>query len=136
MRRIPNLAEAGANRIVKEVAQEMLRDLILITPVDTSKALSNWQASQSFPILDDIDPYFPGNFGSTRGPSSSAAIRVGASNVRRKLKGTVLYISNNADYITKLNRGSSRQAPAGFVEGAVMRASRSVRSKRLFRGSP
>jgi hypothetical protein len=133
MRAIPKRAETSANRIAKEVSADLITDLIVITPVDTSKALSNWQAGQSFPLLDEVDAFFEGVFGSTRGPSSAAAIKSGQSNIRRKLSGSTLYISNNADYISKLNSGSSTQAPSGFVEGAVARARRSVRSKKLFK---
>lgn len=134
MERMSDRIEAGLNRVVKEVAVKLVSDLIATTPVDTSKAISNWRASQTFPLTDEIDAHVPGHFGSTRGMSSAKALADAKSNIARKEPGSTLYISNSAEYITELNNGSSQQAPAGFVQGAVDRARRTISKKKLLRG--
>ena len=43
-----------------------------------------------------------------------------------------MFVSNNVKYITRLNDGYSRQAPAGFVQSAIRKAvTQDIRS---FRG--
>lgn len=131
---MPRRIEIGLNRVAKEVAIYLVKDLVDTTPVDTSKALSNWIVNQDFPLGIDLDPHYPGSGGSTRAESSRVSIADATDGIRRKEPGSVLYISNYVEYITKLNQGSSRQAPAGFVEGAVDRARRTISKKKLLRG--
>ncbi len=44
-----------------------------------------------------------------------------------KYRGGRLFLSNNVPYISRLNDGSSGQAPAGFVQAAIARASGELR---------
>lgn len=133
MERMPGELEDGLNRVAKEVAVSLIDDLIMMTPVDTSKALSNWRAGQAYPLTDEIDAHVPGNFGSTRGLSASKASGDAKVNISKKEPGVTLYISNSAEYITELNNGSSKQAPAGFVEASVSRAKRTIKSKSVLK---
>jgi hypothetical protein len=101
-------------------AKELLKTLIYQTPVDTSTARSNWQVSIAAPIFNYIEAYEYGSFGSTARVSSQAAIFVGNEKLKEKKPGQSIFITNNAPYIRDLNSGTSRQAPAGFIEASVL----------------
>jgi hypothetical protein len=42
-----------------------------------------------------------------------------------------VYISNNLPYIDRLNKGHSKQAPAGFIESAINAGLTAIRKARL-----
>ncbi len=107
------------SEVAKQVAFNVAVDLISVTPVDTSNALSNWQVSLNEPVSKEINPYFPGLFGSTESQSENAAFSAAKSILDQKKPGEVIFISNVVDYIVDLDRGSSRQEPSGFVYRAV-----------------
>ncbi len=102
------------------VATAVVTDLALVTPVDTSEAISNWIVALGAPSRQTIGPHFAGDFGSTFGASSSQTISEAKAVLKAKAPGQAIYISNNLTYIEDLNNGSSRQAPAGFVERAEL----------------
>lgn len=112
--------ETGANEIKKDVARGIIKDLIPATPVDTSRALSNWIASNGAAHKYSILPHVSGHFGSTRGTSMSAALADAMAVIEKAKPGVPIFITNNLLYIRALNAGSSRQAPAGFVERSAL----------------
>ncbi len=118
-RRVAKLDEEASKAAVK-VALTIIGDLVYVTPVDTSQALSNWQASLNSPVDSKIPPHFPGQQGSTQKASASAALEAARSVLSGKKPGDKIYISNVLPYIRRLNDGYSAQAPAGFVERAVL----------------
>lgn len=117
--RAKTATELGNTR-AKAVAEVIVRELLLHTPVDTSKAVSNWQVGLGTPVGREIPAYVPGKKGSTRQASVSEALAYAQFRIAQKRAGEPLYISNLVDYIGDLNAGSSRQAPAGFVERALL----------------
>lgn len=122
-----DLAEKASKRSIR-MATNILQELVYTTPVDTSTALSGWQISLKEPPSTTQYTFFYGSKGSTQGVSASAAMAVGIATLEAKQPGETVYISNLTDYIGELNRGSSAQAPAGFVERAVMIGKNSVRN--------
>lgn len=104
------------------VALTVLGELVYKTPVDTSQALSNWQVSliSPLPIGGEIDPYFPGERGSSQRSSAQAAIEQARRVLNGKLPGDTIYLSNVLPYIVPLNNGHSGQQAAGWVERATM----------------
>lgn len=88
------------------------------TPVDTGHARSNWIPSIGAPATDVVTS-------EDAGPHDAGVAAVLAF----KLGQGALYESNNAPYITALDLGHSHQAPAGFVESAVDRASATVQQR-------
>lgn len=108
------------NNVSIEAAELILNDLLTVTPVDTSKALSNWQASLDVEPDTILPAYYPGAFGSTAIISREAALEAAQKIFAAKKPGQRLYISNLLPYIRRLNDGSSDQAPAGFIERAVL----------------
>ena len=65
------------------------------------------------------------------GQSARAAYEAGKAVLRTKRIGDTVYISNLAEHIVYLNQGSSTQAPAGFVEQAIMVAKAKLRTTKI-----
>ena len=86
------------------------------TPVDTGWARSNWIPN----IGEPLDAPVGSRSNVSTGPQNQAEAGIAGYTLS---KGRV-YISNNVPYILRLNEGSSRQAPAGFVQRAVAKAVR------------
>lgn len=127
------LAQAVANggvRAVKEVTEKVGVTVVYATPVDTSRARLNWQGTVGAPAEGVLKPYplrpsSPGD-----GPRTAiASIKAAASDYTGQREG--VFITNNLDYIDDLNNGSSSQAPANFVEQAVMVGVRAVSNVRI-----
>jgi hypothetical protein len=88
------------------------------TPVDTGWARANWIANVSTPLTSPV-----GMRDAAGVSQASAAQQQGLGKVLAyKIQAGPVYISNNVDYIVKLNDGSSRQAPSGFVQRAIQEA--------------
>lgn len=104
----------------KQCAEAILADLVRSTPADTSQAISNWQIGVGSKPSDKVAPYFKGEKGSTALQSGTAALAAGREVLRTKRPGQTMFISNVLPYIHRLNEGSSKQAPAGFVERAIL----------------
>lgn len=116
---ITRIHEIGSQRAIK-TALAIVSDLATVTPVDTSQALSNWQVSLNTPVGNIIDAYYTGSKGSTQELSAVDTIRKAREVLSHKKPGEDIHISNLLRYIAKLNEGSSKQEPAGFVERAVL----------------
>ncbi len=119
MEKMANEIEFKLSDVAVHVALYIVGDLAYKTPVDTSNALSNWQVTLSTPASSEISPYYAGSEGSTQLASASETFDVAYNVLASKKPGEAIYISNLADYINKLNEGSSAQRPAGFVERAT-----------------
>lgn len=129
-RRIDKLDEEASKAAV-QVALTILGDLVYVTPVDTSQALSNWQVSLEKPASDSIPPYYPGEQGSTQRASAQAALDAARAVLRGKKPGDTIYLSNVLPYIRRLNDGYSAQAPAGFVERAALLGRKQARKVKI-----
>jgi hypothetical protein len=79
------------------------------TPVDTGNARANWIPSIGQPHDGEV--------------SGNGAHDAGVAQLARyQLSAGPVHITNAAPYIDALNHGSSKQAPALFVESAIDRA--------------
>lgn len=115
------------NEAKKHVANAIVRYLVNITPVDTSQALSNWQARDGSPVLSSIGPYVPGSAGSTQSVSAQAAMEAAAQVIALAKPGETIYLSNVLPYIKRLDQGSSSQHPGGFVHASTIVGKLSLR---------
>jgi len=101
-------------KLVRKVALAVDQVLVLGTPVDTGRARSNWQVQiGAAPTGTLPEPATP-----------QAGVQRAFDNARAVIPlagadGVELHITNNLDYIGRLNEGWSAQAPAGYVEAAV-----------------
>lgn len=112
--------EESASKLAADVALTIVGDLAYKTPVDTSKALSNWIVTLNDPSTNKIPPHFPGVKGSTQRASAAETIAEAKRVLAQKKPGQAIFISNNQPYIRRLNDGYSKQQPAGFVQRAVL----------------
>lgn len=110
----------AASELASSVARVIQKDLITVTPVDESTALSNWVLTVEEPFDLYLDAYVPGEAGSTQVESGQLALAQGEQQLALKKPGDPIFITNNAPYIRRLNEGWSKQAPAGFVERSVL----------------
>lgn len=122
--------ENNAPKAVGEVAYAIAPILVYATPVDTSRARSNWIGTIGSPSTQVLfsKPDEPGD-ASLGGKVAISSISAVAKAYKGEPGG--IFITNNNEYIQQLNRGSSGQAPAMFVEKAVVSAVRSLKTVKL-----
>jgi len=102
----------SADKFLRKFTMDFVRDLILLTPVDTGYARSNW-----FFGLDRVD-----NISAEASKTGSPSINRCASFVSGLKAGGIFFIVNNVPYIMPLEYGHSDQAPEGMARVAVERA--------------
>jgi hypothetical protein len=108
------LEDLGAHN--KEFIQEIVNQESRATPIDTGLSSSNWFVSKS--PLDRTYRYTGvGNAGPLK-----AQQRAQSTLDRFTKKLSTIYVQNNVDYLDELNMGKSKQAPAGFIDIALMNA--------------
>lgn len=140
MNRLAVIVPLVGNDVAKQVASTIMNDLVQVTPVDVGKALSNWAVTLNAPSFEPIPAYAPSPRGSMKrgqwthavDPSITAQANVpptleaAQAIIDAKLSGQPLFITNNVDYIVALDQGTSDQAPAGFVDRAVLLGEQAV----------
>ena len=99
---------------VEVMAVELVADLVVKTPKDTTLAASSWVLSVGMPT--DARPDEP----NVLRPKANAieTLKESAFDYQE------IYIQNNQPYIVALNNGHSEKAPKMFVETAIARAIR------------
>lgn len=112
--------ETNAVKMVKTVALAVDASVVIGTPVDTGRARSNWVAEINQPAQGVREPYAQGAEGSTGGQNAQRAIEQAKATIAGYKIDQAIHITNNLPYIGKLNEGHSAQAPAGFVQTAVL----------------
>lgn len=128
MQKLDEKISEQANERAKFAAIAALKYLLEVTPVDTSKAMSNWQIGINIPVPGpSIPAYSPGMLGYTSAASYREALAVGTALLSQKKPGETIYISNVTEYIGELDRGSSRQFAGGFAAKAAVVARRAAR---------
>lgn len=97
---------------VRYICLDLLKGVVLGTPVDTGRARGNWQASVNTPRTGQLE---------TTDANGGATISAGETAVNGAA-GNVFYLTNNLPYIHRLEfEGWSDQAPSGWVRTAVER---------------
>jgi hypothetical protein len=106
------------DKFTRRVVIQTHSNLTTRTPVDTGLARSNWQISTGS-ARSGVRPIT-----SQAGALSAAQSAVNRiSDLTPNSRGAeTIYIVNNIPYIGGLNRGKSRQAPAGYVSDSIKRA--------------
>ncbi len=102
----------AAKALILEIDSELRKS----TPVDTGHARANWVPSVGQP-----------HTGESQGDTAHSA-GVGQV-IGYQLEMGPMFVSNGVSYIQNLNYGSSRKAPAMFVESAVDRALTKIEAK-------
>jgi hypothetical protein len=125
-----NVGQNGP-KLLRKVALSVDATVVSATPVDTGRARSNWVAEINSPATGTREPYSPGKEGSTGGPNAQAAIEQARAVISTYKSGQAVHLTNNLPYIGALNDGHSAQAPAGFVQTAVLNGIAQVRGVKL-----
>lgn len=106
---ISNLEQQRA-MVVKKIAFDLFRKVILKTPVLTGRARANWLVSVAEPRSETVDE------------TDKTGIRA-IGNVQSVITGwnadSDIYLSNNLPYIYGLERGRSKKAPSGMVKISI-----------------
>jgi hypothetical protein len=121
----------NATALVRKVALSVDATVVSATPVDTGRARSNWQVEIGRPARGVIDAHVPGSEGSTSGPNTQIALALGAAAISTYQSGETIHLTNNLPYIGALNDGHSAQAPAGFVQTAVLDGALQIKDAKL-----
>lgn len=131
MEKLAKQIDNAASNCAIDTARFIINNLAYQTPVDTTQAVSNWQLGLGSAKTNFIPPHFLGMFGQTHHASAQKTLALAEEEFKKKKPGQAIHITNNAPYIQALNNGSSKQAPAGFVEKAVLLASYKVSKMNL-----
>lgn len=113
--------------LTQDLAFGIQGDLVEETPVDLGWAASNWWFGVGRPPTANTGRATDNAAVSGREAAQAATVaQVATYDIK---SAQPIYITNGVPYIAKLNQGSSRQAPAMFVETIVMRNLRRVQAK-------
>lgn len=132
IRAIANGVDRNANVMMRKTVITVASAVALRTPVDTGRARANWQTQIGAAATGLVNAYPKGKEGSTGAASAGVAVSQAVQTMAGYSKsGVAVYISNNLPYIDLLNKGSSKQAPAGFIQAAIMAGQRAIAKSRL-----
>lgn len=109
-------------RVVTKITLDVTANLIETTPVDTGWARANWTPSIGAAFergLSGLDKAPTSASANTQRAFQESAIAA-VSGYKLQMGNT--FVSNNVPYILELNEGKSSQAPAAFVQMAIMKA--------------
>jgi len=104
--------------------------LLQLTPVDTGRAVGNWQVTIGAPAAGTIDSGFgkAKGSGANRASAEAGASRRALSGVSGLRFGQSIWITNNLPYIVVLNDGGVNRTAHHMLERALDNARRSIRS--------
>lgn len=121
-----SLLDLAPRLIVRKLVLELFTKIVKRTPVDTGRARSSWQIAEGEPSAF-LPPEIPKTKGQGRlwASAHTGAIRqqigaLAAAGPNMEVTGdTIVYITSNLVYIEPLEKGHSKQAPAGMVAISV-----------------
>lgn len=120
----------NANEMVKDAAKAFLTEVVNRTPVDTAQAVSSWKVGLNYKPRGTRN-LIPGLKGSTAGAARSAVLASELPKIEKRVTGQTISVVNTTDYIEELNSGSSKQAPAGFIDAARVAATVAIRRRKV-----
>lgn len=120
MGRLVNELPKRTEKMTNQAAIGTLDTMIRITPVDTSKAESNWQVAVGAEFLGPIPAHVLGQRGSSRAASGAIAAALGREKIEGRLYGQQIHVTNVVEYIDDLDKGASPQLSGGFARRADM----------------
>lgn len=118
-------------KVVVKITLDIVANLIQTNPVDTGWSRANWVPNIGGDLKEDLSGIRP-TADLAQGQAGLQSRALGKVAGSYKLKSGAIFISNNVPYVTRLNAGSSAQAPAGFVQRAISKAvTQDIRSLKL-----
>jgi len=123
---------AQVNKIVRGAVLAIDQAVVLATPVDTGRARSNWLVTLGIGASNIVPPYSPGSrLGVGESANAAGALAQARAAVAGRRPEQSVFITNNVDYISKLNSGSSPQAPPLFVQAGISAGVAAVAGARI-----
>lgn len=116
-------------RTMVELSLNVTANLQEDTPRDTGWARANWVPSVGAPAPSPTEPNgrpSPASVGEARARAEAGTAAV----VGYRLNKGSIFTSNGVPYLEELNRGSSKQAPAGFVQRSIERGIKQTTGRR------
>lgn len=120
---------AEINKVIIELVVNIDSGIIFANPVDTGRSRSNWIITLNNPTSELVVGEDQGDSASPIGPEF--ALSQGQNALRSRKGGDTIFLQNNTSYIEKLNNGSSAQAPANFVQKAIMQGIRNLSNRKI-----
>lgn len=125
--------KSNTSLLVRRCATVVIEELAVRTPIDSGRAKSNWIVTLNSPTIARIEPHHFGVLGSTA-PQTIKTVQARAAIVINRFKiGDTVIIQNNLDYIVDLEKGSSKQSPAGFIHQSLARIPLVVQGTQILR---
>lgn len=125
--------KSNTSLLVRRCATVVIEELAVRTPIDSGRAKSNWIVTLNSPTVARIEPHHFGVLGSTA-PQTIKTVQARAAIVINRFKiGDTVIIQNNLDYIDDLEKGSSKQSPAGFIHQSLARIPLVVQGTQILR---
>jgi hypothetical protein len=110
--------------LLKKLALNIDKNVVMATPVDTGRARANWQVQINGPAQGELEK---------EDPSGAVTIAMGQTAIMGVQHGQAIHITNNLPYVVYLNDGTSTQAPLHFVEESIAAAMQSIKNYRLLK---
>lgn len=123
--------EDVTGQIIAKLAVNTTAELIERTPVDTGWARANWVPGVGAPPPSASTPTDRDSRQSAASGRAGAQQAGIASVLGYKVGRGSVFISNGVPYVVVLNEGSSTQAPAGFVQAAILAGIKSLDGARF-----
>ena len=121
----PKRIAAEFSRLVEKICVSLVTNVTVeledSTPKDTGWAAANWLPAVGSPQSAVAAPTTRAERAASVGQAISAQQQQLAAIRSFKLSVGRLFITNSTPYLDELNAGSSRKAPAGFVQGSISR---------------
>lgn len=131
MKTVAKTVEFNVERSVQSSLARGAEVAVLTTPVDTTRAASNWAVSLNSPKLTNSPPTTIGDVSGARS-TTVAKNNTAAKSWRVGVRSA--FVANGVDYIEKLDKGSSQQAPNGMLRFATGAMRRILSKAKLLRG--
>lgn len=114
MNDVGDYLEKEINKQVRADTFNILKGVVLATPVDEGRAKGNWQVSQNNPIMTEAG---------ILDRTGSITINAGLTQIAqaKQTEYPVMWITNNLPYIVRLNEGWSDKAPSKYIDTVIKR---------------
>jgi hypothetical protein len=108
--------QAGMDAAVKLIVEAGIETIADQTPVDTTRAVSNWLVTVGGPANGEVPPHVPGSVKGTGASAARAITKARARNAMAAYRGgKTAFITNNVPYIGVLEYGDAKHRPNGMV---------------------
>lgn len=118
IQRFVDKAKGNADLVVRKIALDMFKRVIIKSPVDTGRFKSNWQVAINTIPGGTLGSSGKDKAGNATYDADGSLARVSAIALTSKA-GDVIWLVNNVSYANRLEYGWSEQAPKGMVRLSI-----------------